>query len=128
MYVSEVQMLDHNGRHSISFIVCINKNNCLHSDGRIFPTREYFPTREDAQKILDKFHPKPEHVWENGDVFESGVGLQNPMIYHHYGDNRKDQVFSLDVNIGGPARNFAACLGGATFLFNIKEKLCQYQQ
>ena len=92
----------------------------LHSDGSLYYTVEYFHTRELAQAVLDKFYPKPEHVWENGDVFISGTTSGSHMIYMHYFDDRKDQVFSLNKDIGGPAINIDACMKGAKFLFNIK--------
>ena len=97
--------------------------NSLHSDGSIYDVTEYFPDDRTAQAVLDKFYPKPKHVWENGDVFISGSGCPTPMIYMHYSTNRRDQVFSLDKNIGGPALCIEACMKGAKFLFNIKEKI-----
>ena len=95
----------------------------LHSDGAIYCTIEYFPTEVDAQAVLDKFYPKPEHVWENGDVFASSVSCGH-MIYHRYRcSDKKDQVISLSINVGGPATNMDECMKSAKFLFNIKEKI-----
>ena len=94
--------------------------NTLHSDGNIyygFP--EYFPTREAAQKVLDKFFPKPKHEWKHGDVFRRKSGIV--MVYlvtHEMGP----VVYLLDYS--GPGRGTTdVCLADAKFLFNIKEKL-----
>ena len=90
----------------------------LHSDGRIF-TRcpEYWPAREHAEEILDKYYPEPKHVWKHGDVFV----VQNfPMICLCEGTSRR--VYHLTSG------HMATCsmesyLKDATFLFNIKDKL-----
>ncbi len=88
---------------------------CLHSDGSILTTSEYWPTREQAQAVLDKFQPK--HVWVNGDVFKNEFGTS--MIF-------------LDPLTGKEVRSISSrCAGtcglnqliAATFLFNIKDKL-----
>ena len=100
-----------------------NLNQYLHSDGQVFDTPEYWPTEVDAQAVLDKFYPKPEHVWEHGDVFESGNGNGNIMIYMKYeGSGKSPQAFCIHGPIGGPALSLD-CLDGAKFLFNIKEKI-----
>jgi len=105
----------------------------LHCDGRVIDVCEYFESREAAQAVLDKFYLEPEHEWKHGDVFTPGAGFAGPMIYMHYCTQnhkfstcehpRQDQVFSLGENIGGPAMNMDACMKGAKFLFNIKEKI-----
>lgn len=96
--------------------------NCLHSDGTIYQTGEYFPSIQIAQAVLDKFYPEPEHEWENGDVFVHGE--TGTMIYLK-SNLEPAQVFYLyGVNIGCaatcPANSY---LNGAKFLFNIREKL-----
>ena len=91
----------------------------LHSDGSIYRTGAYFPTREDAQKVLDKFQPK--HVWVHGDVFMSGC---LPMIYFEYACQKAPQAICLTRPIAGPALgNMDHRLKTAKFLFNILEKL-----
>lgn len=98
----------------------------LHCDGRVIDVCEYFESYGAAQAVIDKFYPKPEHVWENGDVFLSGthIHITTPMIYIHTAcSNKKDLIYSLDKSIGGPATNKDECMNGATFLFNIREKI-----
>jgi len=96
----------------------------LHSDGSVYETTEFFPTEEAAQAVLDKFYPKPKHVWEHGDVFIPAKNPNSPMIYMHYVIEREDQVFSLNSVIGGPAIGTVdEYINGAKFLFNIREKL-----
>jgi len=97
----------------------------LHSDGRVFKTREYFPTKADAQAVLDKFYPKPKHVWEHGDVFlcEGCIMIyMNPKYCEH-----GPQVFYIGTNSGYSdldasdlAQNY---IKHAKFLYNIKEKI-----
>lgn len=40
----------------------------LHSDGSVTRVAEYFETPADAQRVLDKYYPKPKHVWKHGDM------------------------------------------------------------
>ena len=96
----------------------------LHSDGGITRVAEYFETPDDAQKVLDKFYPKPKHEWKHGDVFLTEGS--NTMIYmspEYYKRVRKPQVFyingDLENNIAAesPVKGY---LKGVTFLFNIK--------
>ena len=86
----------------------------LHSDGSVYRTVEYFPTREQAQAVLDKFQPK--HVWKHGDVFETKTG-GTIMVYLIVADG--PVVYVLDYS--GPGKGTVDyCLKDATFLFNIK--------
>jgi len=102
------------------------KGNHLHSDGSIYETAEYFPSAEVAQKVLDKFYPKPEHVWEHGDVFRSnGMDHGQTMMYLHpekrYGKRKPSAIY-----VSGDTyaySNVSRYLKGAKFLFNIKDKL-----
>ena len=106
-----------------SYFLGDGSGNYLHCDGRSLRVCEYFPTQEDAQAILDKFQPKPKHVWKHGDVFRSGVGFNPVMIYMKYESSSKfPQAFCLNGPIGDPAINLA-CLNNAKFLFNIKDKI-----
>ena len=90
--------------------------NYLHCDGRIINVCEYFESKEAAQKILDKYYPKPKHVWEHGDVFKNCAGIQ---IYLEpcFGP----VVVNLEhtKSSGTPEVQ----LPGAKFLFNIEEKI-----
>lgn len=102
-------------------------NECaasLHSNGTIYRTNEYFPTREDAQAVLDKF--RPQHVWEHGDVFSIPGGYTMIYMNAKYATHGP-QVFYIGFNDGLIDLN-ASCsiedyLKIATFLFNIKEKI-----
>ncbi len=94
---------------------------CLHSDGSILTTSEYWPTREQAQAVLDKFQPK--HVWVHGDVFKFKTDCDYGILIYlnhiceilpklEYVDRECDTHSGLDYY-----------LDSATFLFNIKDKL-----
>lgn len=50
-------------------------NKYLHCDGRVVSVCEYFESKEAAQKVLDKYYPKPKHEWVHGDVFENSLGI-----------------------------------------------------
>jgi len=94
----------------------------LHSDGRaINNCVEYYPNEKDAQAVLDKFYPKPQHVWKHGDVFVSSNG--NTMIYFNFCAGRKPQAVCVEAPVGGPSLNLENSLRNAKFLFNIKEKI-----
>ena len=95
----------------------------LHSDGRIFARcPEFWPTEEDAEKILDKYYPESKHIWKHGDVFrrESGVCHiylmldSSPIACCVRSKYEHPSVLAPNVNV---------CLADATFLFNIKDKL-----
>jgi hypothetical protein len=98
----------------------------LHCDGRVINVCEYFESKEAAQKVLDKFYPKPKHVWKHGDVFASkGADHGQTMMYLHpeksYGKRTPFVVYvSCDTC---PYSEIEHYLKGATFLFNIKEKI-----
>lgn len=99
------QISDKNGKH-------------LHSDGSILKTIEYWPTREQAQAVLDKYQPA--HVWEHGDVFEEKRGTT--MIYLVI--DATPYVYCCPGPCWGAHDNsVSSYLQNATFLFNIKEKL-----
>ena len=72
------------------FKIVDDNYNYLHSDGVVYPCGEYWPTKEQAQAVLDKFRhaekfarlafsysmgtasfqtkiePKPKHIWVHG--------------------------------------------------------------
>jgi len=118
---------------STSYIGDDNKNY-LHSDGNITRVCEYFETPADAQRLLDKFYPKPKHVWKHGDVFKSGHP-RNPGIMMYIRANKGGS----EVSVRGSSKFLAQViyledatytfsplekyLKGAKFLFNIKEKI-----
>lgn len=97
-------------------------DNYLHSDGCVYNVREYFPTKKIAQKVLDKFFPKPEHKWKHGDVFKSGLNHHLLMVYLEI-LNKQPIAFCLESPISGPTTGIYGDLADATFLFNIKEKI-----
>ncbi len=90
----------------------------LHSDGSIHQTGEYWPTREYAQKVLDKFYPKPKHEWKHGDVFDNKA--ESIMIY--LTPLSGPEIRSINHPCTGDC-DVAIQLNKAEFLFNIKEKL-----
>lgn len=97
----------------------------LHSDGSILGSREYWPTKEMAEEILEKYYPKPKHVWEHGDVFKTRSG--NVMIYLDSticGSTRREpEAWCISDVCGGPSLDLIMSLKDATFLFNIKDEL-----
>ena len=91
----------------------------LHSNGRVlYGYTEYWPTREMAEEILDKYYPKPAHVWEHGDVFRRKSGTV--MMYSNTLE-KGASVFCVDHTPYG--NGVMSCLDDAVFLFNIKDKL-----
>lgn len=100
------------------FVLVDTARNGLHSDGTIYyACYEFFPSREAAQTILDKFYPKPGHVWKHGDVF-----------------NYKGTIMIYLTPLTGPEVRSISCrctgdcdvdthIHDAKFLFNIKEKI-----
>ena len=99
---------------------------CLHSDGSILTTSEYWPTREQAQAVLDEFQPK--HVWKHGDVFRWTENKGDGSAMIHLELDEGPVVYTLVPGLKycinyHPA---VACpepielLADATFLFNIK--------
>lgn len=102
------------------YVVADAAQNSMHSDGKIYSgCYEYFPTQEDAQKVLDKFQPG--HVWEHGDVFANKLG-QIMLYIQVY--NRFHQVISF---ADGPDHSWNYDVGinlrNVKFLFNIRSKL-----
>ena len=93
--------------------------NYMHGDGSVFHRcGEYWPTREQAQAVLDKYQPP--HVWEHGDVFEDRTGRYIMMYLNpKFG---KEQVCHLNHNLAAGCR-VSRYFRSATFLFNIKDKL-----
>lgn len=109
-------------------------NYCyLHSDGSEFSTREYFPTKRIAQKVLNKFYPEPEHVWEHGDVFLRRGDTAMICIMSGRGELHifcVDNDYCLGVSpYSGHKPEIEDIFADpkTKFLFNIKEKLCQHR-
>ncbi len=100
-----------------SYKIVNEQGDFLHSDGTKLPRGEFWPTKEQAQAVLDKHQSG--HVWVHGDVFRREAGVV--MVYlvtHEMGP----VVYLLGYS--GPARGtIDVCLADATFLFNIKDKL-----
>ncbi len=104
--------------HPKSYYVEDHNKNYIHSDGRILSTREYWPTEEQAQAVLDKYRPK--HVWKHGDVFTNCGGAT--WLYSIKGDipdviciSGSDGDGTLEIQMDESV--------GIKFLFNIKAKL-----
>ena len=92
----------------------------LHSDGSVHRTVEYWPTRELAQAVLDKY--QPQHIWKHGDVFENHTGNIHIYLEPHSGP--------IAVNLLNSGRGMGRTPGmqmrpaaEPTFLFNIKDAL-----
>lgn len=94
----------------------VPKRMYLHCDGRVINVCEYFETKEDAQAVLDKFYPKPKHVWKHGDIFENSEGM---WIYLKPVTG-VIVVYLKGSDMGGTPK---IQLDGAKFLFNIREKI-----
>ncbi len=104
-----------------SYYITNRIRQCLHSDGRVFGTAEYWPTRVAAEAILAKYPdaapPVAERDWKHGDVFETTLSV-HIMVYLVV--DKKPMAFAVDSNsIVGPACNLPDCLQDAKFLFNI---------
>ena len=97
---------------------CISDDyrNYMHRDGEvIYNTCEYWPTREQAQAVLDKF--RPVHVWKHADVLQHGL---TTMIYLTPSTGPELRSISCECTGRYEPENY---LKDATFLFNIKSKL-----
>jgi len=104
-------------QHMMAGHVVVDKhfNTYLHSDGsHIVGCPECWPTREQAQAVLDKY--RPPYVWKHGDVFTSGRYTQ---IFLEPGSGPMTCVLDKAGKFGTPDSQ----LPGAIFLFNIKDKL-----
>ncbi len=125
------------------FKIVDDNHNYLHSDGVVYPCGEYWPTKKQAQAVLDKFRcfekfarlafsysmgtasfqtkiePKPKHVWKHGDVFRTSRGFCG--VYVHLG--HKDSLiwaYGTDSYKTWHGATVAPLMSTATFLFNIK--------
>jgi len=115
------KVVEHNAYDPVNYCCIVDRcdlNKYLHSDGRIFNTPEYWPTREQAQDVLDKFYPKPKHVWEHGDVFEAGYPRNFDVMLYVALKFQKPYVIYLNRThrAQAPVENY---LINAKFLFNI---------
>lgn len=94
----------------------------LHCDGRVIGVCEYFESRKAAQKVLDKFQPKPKHEWKHGDVFEhSGYGTATDRTMIYFCNSHRHATYVCCDRIAGNSCD--VYLKDAKFLFNIKEKI-----
>jgi hypothetical protein len=94
--------------------------NYMHRDGEIVSGAcEYWPTREQAQAVLDKYQPP--HVWKHGDVFKNRVGVCMILVQNH--DSTEERVFCLAPYCDLDHPDVDHWLRNATFLFNINDKL-----
>ena len=116
----EIRQWRSGNNYCVAETISAGEWNYLHSNGKIYHcAAEYWPTKEEAQAVLDKFQPK--HISKHGDVFESARGIK--MIYMHYYSNRPAQAIGLIEPVAGPALDMDSCMDGAEFLFNIREKI-----
>jgi hypothetical protein len=96
--------------------------NHLHCDGSVYHMcPEYWPTREQAQAVLDKHRP---HVWKHGDVFRRKSGAVDIYIMLNAGPivyNLRSKYYRGHPGTAAP--DYKVCLADAKFLFNIKDKL-----
>ncbi len=108
----------------ISDGLCVS-DKYMHRDGEMIKgAPEYWPARELAQAVLDKY--QPEHVWEHGDVFESGDPITSGIMMYVYPIiSHKTEPILVYINQGyyPPTKGINTYLKDATFLFNIKDKL-----
>ncbi len=94
----------------------------MHRDGEVVRcAREYWPTREQAQAVLDKYQPP--HEWVDGDV---GVKTNGETIILAHCTHSSEQHYI--VIVGGDTGSYEYwdnCVDSlrTTFLFNIKDKL-----
>lgn len=95
--------------------------SCLHSDSSTLSTPEYWPAKELAQKVLDKFYPKPKHEWKHGDVFENSRGSE--MLFLKHAISGEVRIYCAFGNCDLNHPNIVEQLRNAKFLFNIKEKI-----
>lgn len=94
----------------------------LHSDGRIFlGMAEYWPTREHAEEILDKYYPKPAHVWVHGDVFRNHADCT--FVYVTDPDDKTPEIINMREGDHGTIDVQMRDEAKPEFLFNIKDKL-----
>jgi hypothetical protein len=94
----------------------------MHQDGSIVSKcSERWPTREQAQAVLDKYQPK--HEWKHGDVFRlNGLTAYTMMYIDTCTPDDPPSVVYVNDNTRacGPTAEY---LAGAMFLFNIKDRL-----
>ena len=102
-----------------SWYIGDSKCNYMHRDGEVLSTREYWPTEEQAQAVLDKFQPK--HVWLHGDVFKVSKTWGSIMMYV-CPRGEEPRVVYLNYDMVTTCR-VSAYLDEATFLFNIADKI-----
>jgi hypothetical protein len=111
-----------NMRGANVFKIVDDNHNYLHSDGAVYNCGEYWPTREQAQVVLDKYRPL--HVWRHGDVFVGMDGEKYMYFRLVQGYPRGvPMVFSLDGYIVYRGSKIIPICKYATFLFNINDKL-----
>jgi len=114
-----------NRRDAQVFKIVDDNHNYLHSDGVVYPCGEYWPTKEQAQAVLDKLRPK--HVWVHGDVFKYSSGAV--MIYIQL--KNESVAYCLRSSIHQLKKNYYPDRAGdqsylfeeVEHLFNIKDKL-----
>ena len=98
-----------------SYKIVNEQGDFLHSDGTKLPRGEFWPTKEQAQAVLDRHQPK--HVWVHGDVFTVG---RYPMVYIREGSSVYIYHLTPCHTVTHTLKTY---LKDATFLFNIKDKL-----
>lgn len=96
-------------------------NRYLHSDGSIYSCVEFWPFKEIAEEILDKYYPKPAHVWKHGDVMK--VGGNPYMFFKLQRSDSIPMIVGLDGVHAVHGLYAIRLTQNAEFLFNINDKL-----
>ena len=101
-----------------NFYISDGEHHYMHRDGEIVShAAEYWPTRELAQAVLDKYQPVPKHVWKHGDVFKT-LGGSIMMFVKIYDKPARVIYLNDDLNTTCKTQEY---LEDATFLSNIME-------
>jgi len=95
---------------------------CLHSDGNIYKTTEYFPSKKIARTVLNKYRPK--HVWKHGDIFDyQGHKMMYLNPKNHTSGKPRTQVVYILNRFMFPLSPVSDYLEAGKFLYNIKDKI-----
>ena len=97
-------------------------DNYMHRDGEIVSGAcEYWPTKKQAQAVLDKYQPP--HVWKDGDVGKTEDG--EFIILAHCTRDPQQHFIVLLGNDAGSYEVWDPCVDPlhTSYLFNIKNVL-----
>ena len=101
-----------------SYKVVDEQGNFLHGDGSVLLRGEFWPTKEQAQAVLDKYRPK--HVWKHGDVFSNMVSP----FWIYLEPNKTEEPIVVNLARAGGGGTAVCQLNGddVKFLFNTTEQ------